>query len=420
MNCNNAFSTITFLFLFTLCGCTTNKTALVQWNYAKSEITGNTNATTDKLQVDIYVDVTTSMKGFTSGATTNYSRMLDDMEGICQNTWKNTDIRYYKFGRRVDSIGRNEFITAKTSPVIYSDPQLSTQTNFAGAVAKTDAKRVSILITDFFYNNNDVNLVSAAFKKCFSKGVDAGVAGFSSAFDGVVADVSPAVRVKGTRPVYVLIFGDRQNISLFFNILKNKPYVNANRFLLLTAKPTLDFTGEVVKDRTSRSLKNYATKEDLKKWGTVFTFRMDPKEKEGVLNATVKITPAPYIFPYGEKNIRAFAFKKSGGDKDSSSAGSEIKFSNANFANGSYKTNVLLSNNDKEGVYSYAVYLTLDNTVAPQMPAWIKEVSTDTYGQNLNEDKTLNLEKLLTDITTSQLTDVQPRIAKWYMNIEKK
>ncbi len=404
------FSIVPLLLLLT--ACETKKAADVEWSYDKSDVTGSDATTTNRLSVDIYLDATTSMKGFVSGGSTDYSHLLDDIEGICQNTWKNTDIRFYKFGRRVDSIGRNEFFTAKTSPVIYSDPQLSTQTNFADAISTTDAKRVSILITDFFYNNNDVNLVANAFKSSFQKGVDVGVAGFSSAFDGVVADVQPAVRVKGSRPLYVLIFGDRQNITLFFNILKNKPYVKQNQFLLITDKPTVAFEAAVTKDRTSKPLKNYATRESLKNYGTVFSFRMDPGAKDGLFNASVKLTPAPYVFPFTEKNIKGIAYKKEGGDKDSVGANSDIKLTDATFENNEYKTNVALQNNGKDGLYSYVIYLALDNTVPPPMPKWVKDLSTETYGQGVNENKTLNLEKLLTDITTIQLTERQPKLAR--------
>ncbi len=420
MKSNKTFLSVLVPLLLLFFSCETNKAEEIVWNYDKAAITGSAATTTEKLEVDIYLDVTTSMKGFISNSSTDYSHLLDDIEGICQNTWKNTDIRFYKFGRSVDSIGRNEFFTAKTSPVVYSDPQLSTQTNFADAIDKTDPKRVSILITDFFYNNNDINLVANSFKNSFQKGVDVGVAGFSSAFDGVVADVKPAVRVKGSRPLYVLIFGDRQNITLFFNILKNKPYVKQNQFLLITDKPTTGFEAQVVKDRTSKPVKNYATKESLKSYGTVFTFRMDPDAKNGLFNASVKLTPAPYIFPFTERNIKAVAFKKASGDKDSSSAGSDIRLAGSSFENGEYKANVALDNSGKKGMYSYAVYLVLDNTVPPPMPKWVKDLSTESYGQGINEDKTLNLEKLLTDITTIQLTERQPKLAKFYLNIEKK
>ncbi len=418
MKKRNYYPVIAFFFL--VISCTADKKADVQWNYGKTEITGDAAASTEKLEVDIYLDATTSMKGFVSNTTTDYSRMLDDIESTCQNVWKNTDIRYFKFGRQVDSIGRSEFVAAKTSPAMYSDPQLSTQTNFAEAVEKTDAKRVSIFITDFFYNNNDVNLVVRSFKKSFQNGADVGIAGFSSAFDGVVADVKPAVRVNGPRPAYVLIFGDRQNINLFFNILKSKPYINQNQFLLLTGKPSVNFEVNVTKDKSSKSVNKYATKEQLQNYGTVYTFRMKPADKDALFNAEVKLSPAAYTFPYTEKNIKAYAFKKTGGDKDSVAAGDEIKLTGATFSKGVYKANVALENTGKEGLYSYAVYLVLDNVATPVMPDWVNDVSADTYGQGTNENKTLNLHRLLTDIATNQLTDVQPKLAKFYLNVEKK
>src|SRR5918993_2650690 len=87
-------------FAMLLMGCPSgiNKQKDVEWKFSKSEITGNRTAGTEKLNVDIYLDATTSMKGFVSPSATGYSRLLEDIEGSCQNVWKNTDIQYYKFG----------------------------------------------------------------------------------------------------------------------------------------------------------------------------------------------------------------------------------------------------------------------------------------------------------------------------------
>ncbi|MEJ7769037.1 MAG: hypothetical protein WKF89_14565, partial [Chitinophagaceae bacterium] len=264
------------MIIFLLCSC--KEEPDIEWNFSKSEITGNRLPNSEKLSVDIYLDVTTSMKGFVSQQATDYSRLLEDIEATCQNVWKNTDIKFYKFGRTVAPISRNEFVSGKTSPDIYSDPQLSTQTNFAEAVKKTNPKRVSILITDFFYNNNDVNLVVSSIKNfAFQKGVEAGVIGLNSLFNGVVGDVHPPVSVKGSRPLYVLVFGDKQNITQFFNTLKNKPYIKSNQYLLITDRPTESFEVSVTKDRKNKTVNKQSMKEEWKKQGTVSNFRMKEK-----------------------------------------------------------------------------------------------------------------------------------------------
>lgn len=113
-----AFSLVSTLLLF-LSGCDEPQPD-INWNYSKAEITGNAHTNAEKLSVDIYLDVTTSMKGFVSPVTTDYTRLLDDIEATCQNVWKNTDIKFYKFGRSVVPVSRSEFVSGKTSADMYS------------------------------------------------------------------------------------------------------------------------------------------------------------------------------------------------------------------------------------------------------------------------------------------------------------
>jgi hypothetical protein len=393
----------------------------INWNFSKTEITGNQSVNTNKLSVDIYLDATTSMKGFVSQTSTDYTKLLDDIEGSCQNVWKNTDIRYYKFGRTVDSISRNEFVSAKASPAMFSDPKLSTQTNFSEAVRNTNSQRVSILITDFFYNNSDINLVVSSVKDyCFQKGVEAGIVSLNSPFNGIVADVQPPVRVNGQRPLYVLVFGDKQNIMLLFNSLKNKPYIKQNRFLLVTNHPVENYEVTVEKNKTSKTFNKQSLKKEWKEYGTVFNFRMQEKANEALFNLQCTLQTNPYICPFTEKNLKTLVFKKTPAAKDSVAADNEVMVQNMKMTGNTLKADIRLTNNDEPGKYAYLVYLTFDNTVPLNMPQWVKEQSTETFAQGVNENKTLNLDKLLTDLTTNHITYAQPQLAKFYIYIEKK
>ncbi len=54
------------------------------------------------------------------------------------------------------------------------------------------------------------------------------------------------------------------------------------------------------------------------------------------------------------------------------------------------------------------------------MPLWVVNTTTGEYRQGVNENKTLNLEKLLSDVVMSHITARQPKIAKFYVFLEKK
>lgn len=408
-----------FIFVW---GCDGKKEKISWGNLDKAEVNGDEKGDVSKLDVDVYLDVTTSMKGFVSKDVSNFGKLIDEIESTCQTIWRTTDIKYYKYGRTVDSISRAEFVSSKNSPVIFSDPRLSTQTNFAAAVRNTDTKRVSILITDLFYNKNDVNLVVSAIKEqVISKGIEIGVIGLSSAFNGVVADVSPPVQVKGERPLYVLVFGDKRNIELLFNSLRNKTYVNEGQYLLVANKPSQGFEVSLQKDRTSKSINNQSLPDkSWEKYGTVFNFRMKEKETSATLNLDLKLDVNPDTPLFGVKNLKPLVFKKMAGRKDSVPADDEVKLVNMVLKGNQIKADVQLNNVDPAGQYAYVVYFTFDNTMPMEMPEWVKGTTADAYGQGVNENKTLNLSKLLTDVVTSHVTARQPKIAKFYLFLEKK
>jgi hypothetical protein len=364
------------------------------------------------------------MKGYVSPSTTNFSKLMDDIEATCQDVWKKTDIKYFKFGRSVLPISRTEFVSGKNSVNIFSDPQLSTQTNFAGALQTTNASRLSVLITDFFYNNSDINLVVNAIKdSCIKKNpnVEVGVIGLTSPFNGIVGDVSPAVSVKGDRPLYVILFGEKQNIAKMFNVLKNKPYINGNQLFLITEKPTEDFTVEVKKDAVKNNKIKIAQGNlgSLKDYGTVYGFRMDAKEKEATLDFTTILTTTPFIAPIAVENLKYTVYKKTQGKPDSTAADDELKITDLQLSGNTIKGKILLNNNDGDGKYSYSVYFGLNNTNQPKLPTWVENVNTETFAQGVNENKTLNLSKLLSDISTVFNTVRNPKIAKFFIHLEK-
>ncbi len=403
-------------------GCGEKQEKITWANLDKAEITGTDKPDVSRLNVDIYLDVTTSMKGFASKDVSNFSKLIDEIESTCQTVWKSTDIKYFKYGRTVDSISRGELITAKNSPVIFSDPVMSTQTNFAAALRNTDTRRVSILITDLFYNKNDVNLVVSALKEqVIGKGIEIGIIGLTSDFKGVVADVQPPVQVRGERPFYVLVLGGKKNIELLFSALKNKSYTNKGQYLMITNTPSRGFDVAVQKDRKSKAVNNQSLPDkNWEKYGTVFNFRMKEKETDALLNLDIRLDIHPDAPKFGLKNLRTQVFRKSPGSRDSVAADRELRLTRLTLEDNQLKGDIALHNTDGAGKYAYLVYITFDNTVPMEMPAWVLENSTDTYGQGLNENKTLHLDKLISDVVTSHTTAAQPKIAKFYVFLEKK
>lgn len=414
------------LFLLVLTGCVPEHKNAEQkeWNFDKSEIIGTRSAGSEKLNVDVYLDVTGSMEGFSIPGQSDFGNFVDDIESTCQNTWKKMDIRYFKYGSRVDSISRSEFVSAKNDKTIFTDRTLNNKTDFANTIKNTDPGRVSILITDLFYNNNDINSVVGTIKdQCIQKGIEIGVVGVTSTFNGSVGDLGQGINrlsVNAPRPLFALIFGDKTKINLLFRSLQNKPYITGNPFLIFANKPTEHFEVTLEKDRKSKAInKSSLPRKELEQYGTAFAFAMKEREKEAQLHATIALKMDPFMPAFTGKNVKAQVFKRKSNDRDSVAADGEILLENLKISGSNLTSDIQLSNSDPQGIYSYAVYLTLDNTVPLIMPGWIKGKSTDSI-DGVQEGKTLNLDKLLTDIATSHTTAMQPKIAKFYIYLEKK
>ena len=114
------------------------------------------NEDRQSLQVDIYLDATTSMEGYAKQGST-YGRFLDALEGSITAGWPEADVGFYMFGTRVDSIGRESFLSAKTDLAFYRHRGLFETTNIDSVLARTDPERVSIIVTDLFQSDGDTN-----------------------------------------------------------------------------------------------------------------------------------------------------------------------------------------------------------------------------------------------------------------------
>src|SRR3712207_4929508 len=57
------------------------------------------------LTVDIYLDVTLSMRGFiVTGISSNYEQMLQFLERAAQRGWDTGRVTFYRFGSRIESV----------------------------------------------------------------------------------------------------------------------------------------------------------------------------------------------------------------------------------------------------------------------------------------------------------------------------
>ena len=85
-------------------------------------------AEADAIDVDIYLDATTSMEGYV-GRETEYGAFLYDLEAALRSRWREADVEFYRFGTRVDSVGREAYLRAREDLGFYKQRGLLERTN---------------------------------------------------------------------------------------------------------------------------------------------------------------------------------------------------------------------------------------------------------------------------------------------------
>lgn len=408
------------ILLLTVISCQTKSSIL--WHFSKDDLY-DVSTPQNKLDVDIYLDATTSMQGFTSAGATNYSNLLDDIELAVKNVWKETDVRFYKFTTQIDSLSREQFVTGKSDAKFYADRFTSNQINIDKTVEKTDPKRVSIIITDLFYKGQDINqVVSSLNESCIKKGVDIGILSVSSIFTGTVADVKPSVEIKQeNRPLYVLIFGSKNNINQVFEAFKSKAYINRNQKLLITKLPLYSYTvqAEKLKDKTNKGINidqgRYA---NLKEYGNAFGFKMMDLQQPALINFEMVSSVDPSFPIFNSNNLKFTVYKKYVDTKDSVLT-QDLNFSEVNISGNKITGKIEIANKEDVDLRSYLIKVGLNNTVPLIMPDWIAQYDTDSYTSEGPKEKTIYLKKLLTEVSAYNTTYNNPLLGKFYLYLRK-
>lgn len=178
-------ATILLLGLFTACS---QKEPNIGWDYSDKDILSPKTPRPDAITINIYLDATTSMKGFATNVTGVYNKFIDEIESSVAAGWKKAEIHFFKFGTKIKEVDRNGFKAAKSQP-FYAEPGFYEKTNIDYVIERMDSSQINVVITDLFQDEGDVNSIVLKIKeKCFSKGVYVGILAIKSDYDGMVFD----------------------------------------------------------------------------------------------------------------------------------------------------------------------------------------------------------------------------------------
>jgi len=414
------FLAVAFIFY----GCT--NLPKIKMYYSDKDVVGQPYKKSDHINMDVYIDATTSMEGFAVNASSQYSQFLDQVEASGLYAWKNANIKYFKFGTKIKPIDRTEFLSAKNTQQFYREKGIFEDTYIDSVVKNTDPGRLSVLITDLFQTDGDVNtMVDKIKQKCFANNVAVGIIGIKTNFDGWVYDV-PGIKpykLKTTdRPFYAVVFGNNNNLSAFFEALETRPFVNPNQEIIVSRYIIQSFSESLTKTRDSRYVNKKASTSELP---YVFDFSMKKDGKDAKFNFTVDLKRRKRSPDFLVDHLSLVTYKKSLTNskvmqKDSVLT-NDFKIDSIERKGDKITGVISLHNEDGSGNYSYILYLEANPLNGLESPKWINDFSTESPVPNSpSAAKTFNLDKLVNMLMIANASISPTYVAKFYINIYKR
>jgi hypothetical protein len=379
-------------------------------------VTGRTQAT-NAVAVDVYVDATDSMIGFVKPTNGAYTVLLGRLEAAVNQGWVNTTLQYFKFGRTTIPITRDEYIEGTKTPAFYLDPRTHQTTKIDLAIARAANDRVTIVITDLFQDKSDVNrLVAAVKERCFRQGIDVGIVAVPAAFDGTVFDAPVgSYRFKSTddpstfRPFYLLMFGDAGNLLKLVEKLGGMHAIPPDRFFLISDHILNGYGVSVRKQAISTALIPLASPKPAE-----FSFRLKRignVSDGGTFDFCAAIQPKPGAPVIGADGVHLSAVKN----------GQPAEFTLRSLARdaGGFRGVVDYDTRRPPGRYNYTLVLSASNSTL-KVPAWIAELSSANPRADVDGNRTLNLDLLVSGLLDAKTTMSPPPLAKFDVTIDRK
>ena len=286
------------LFIF-LTGCDDSKAPVIP--VVKFDTSDSIPEKSARLVAHIYFDATLSMRGFVVPGSTRYTQICYPyLESEIGNGWRDGEAKFFRFGKQVEPINRNNYLRVRSTEfyedtniygetfiekiIDYEDQLISKQMEPSNAsnpsedLSETEVNgapedstegilpreevneireeyRLVVIVTDLFQDNSDIILlVNQLREKYIKNGLEIGLFGLRSQFDGMVYDTGmgqPALPHESDpnnpetfRPFYLLVLGRHADIAHYFDLLKaNNPDAKTIIFSRYLVETLLSFAG---------------------------------------------------------------------------------------------------------------------------------------------------------------------------------
>ena len=422
----------------------------------------------DKLVARIYFDATLSMQGFVTPDSTHYTRICPYLESVIVSGWRDETVSFFRFGERVETIDRNTYLQVGDESFYQTDigvktyiekiienedplvnPQMEGSNTLegateidvnnmpeAGAEADSTENRLVVIVTDLFQDNGDINrLVPDLKEKCIKKGVDVGLFGVRSQFDGTVYDIGigegSSMRYRSSpgdpetfRPFYLLILGRHADISHYFDRLIANGFTEAETIIFsrYLVNPLLSFEG--AKIETSNLNKANCVPEDPRLLQYEIVRNSLPAE---ISAKGMKYNPLSHAMDFHADMfdpsyiIAEHKPTPTGNNEISQNAQECLEVIPTLSKNENGNELTIDFNLDSESLPGNAVYLykviLYPRIGSYQAPDWCSDWD---MGTERNGARTLNLVNFVRGLTETTAREHHPKLAQFYCYIEKR
>lgn len=420
----------------------------------------------DRLVARIYFDSTLSMQGFVVPGSTRYTRICPSLERVIVSGWRDETVSFFRFGERVESIDRSTYLQVG-SVDFYEDENIYRETfiqkiidyedqmragNTSEALAETEVSgtpaestevvtpteevnesreegELVVIVTDLFQDRGDINLLVAQLKDKYIKdGIEVGLLGLRSKFDGTVYDTgigqaplpyrSEPNNPETFRPFYLLVLGRHADIAHYFDRLIERGFPEAK---------TIIFSQYLVKRLVSFADATTIKAENLNSRTSVHSEEPHLKEYEIVKDrkpakisvVKLKYEPLPHAMFFDSDTLEPSITAKHapmGESIPSPDAERCLEVTSTLLENELTVKFNLERSLPRQAVYLYKV--TLQPAIDTyKVPEWC---SGWDMGSERNGAKTLNLVNFVRGLTETTVRDHLPKIAQFYFYIKKR
>lgn len=419
---------------------------------APAEATSTYPGVADALKVDLYFDATLSMQGFTlpkSGST--YQQAIPLLERAVIEGWRGGEAAFFKFGNETAPLPGRAFLDA-AKPQFYSDAQYNKKTLIERVIDKAEPDHLTVIITDLFQDNADVNQLSSKLKNKFiGAGLAVGVLGIRSNFEGKVYDVGPdnysftyqsSDKPQTGRPFYLLAFGSHANIAHYFATLDrtgmiNFPERHALIFSRFITAQTTPFASAKLKTATGISeISSSNLVSQSKRQAEIKAFRIIKGKTEATFTTDWPYEPLPNVLEHPselEPELTCWKGEDRGTPEltpvENSAAKSALHVSakllqvSESAGKLEFKAHLNVSQIPAAGTYSYRIVL---RPIDPTLPAWVNDWNMrdadikawHSNGGEFNGAKTYNLENFLGTLSGAVSSTRRPEAGELYVYIK--